>query len=128
MEQIECSETSAYKIQTPGNYPKETIIYSEHGESLKSRTRHESYVYKFGCPEGSLSIVTSLRDWRKWVSIYFKRRYMSVVHSIEPGSVAHINPDPVDTGDKDPQREADSSDPYVPKVRNTCTCIVTSTL
>jgi len=25
MEQIECSETSAYKIQTPGNYPKESI-------------------------------------------------------------------------------------------------------
>jgi hypothetical protein len=25
MEQIECSETSAYKIQTPGNYPEENI-------------------------------------------------------------------------------------------------------
>jgi len=25
MEQKECSETSAYKIQTPGNYPEETI-------------------------------------------------------------------------------------------------------
>jgi hypothetical protein len=25
MEQTECSETSAYKIQTPGNYPEETI-------------------------------------------------------------------------------------------------------
>jgi len=30
----ECSETSAYKIQTPGNYPEESI-QSEHGESLK---------------------------------------------------------------------------------------------
>ena len=28
MEQVECSETSAYKIQTPGNYPKENIIKS----------------------------------------------------------------------------------------------------
>jgi len=37
MEQIECFETSAYIIQTAGNYPKENIIYSEHGESLKSR-------------------------------------------------------------------------------------------
>ena len=26
MEQIECSETSAYIIQTPGKYPKENII------------------------------------------------------------------------------------------------------
>jgi hypothetical protein len=25
MEQIECSETSAYKIQTPGNLPEENI-------------------------------------------------------------------------------------------------------
>jgi len=25
MEQTECSETLAYKTQTPGNYPEETI-------------------------------------------------------------------------------------------------------
>ena len=25
MEQTECSETSAYKIQMPGNYPKESM-------------------------------------------------------------------------------------------------------
>jgi len=37
MEQIECSETSAYKIQTPGNYPEENTQHSEYGESLKSR-------------------------------------------------------------------------------------------
>jgi len=38
MEQTECSKTSAYKIQTPGNYPDENIKHSEHDESLKSRT------------------------------------------------------------------------------------------
>ena len=37
MEQTECSETSAYKIQTPGNYPEENIQHTEHGVSLKSR-------------------------------------------------------------------------------------------
>jgi len=37
VEQTECSETPAYKIQTPGNYPKESIQHSGHGESLKSR-------------------------------------------------------------------------------------------
>jgi hypothetical protein len=37
MEQTECSETSAYKIQTPGNYQKENIQHTEHGENLKSR-------------------------------------------------------------------------------------------
>ena len=33
----QCSETSAYKIQTPGNYPEESIQHTEHGESLESR-------------------------------------------------------------------------------------------
>jgi hypothetical protein len=36
MEQADCSETSTYKIQTPGNYPEESIQHSEHSESLKS--------------------------------------------------------------------------------------------
>jgi hypothetical protein len=39
MEPIEGSETSAYIYQTPGNYPKENLLYSEHGESLKSRSK-----------------------------------------------------------------------------------------
>jgi hypothetical protein len=39
MEQIECSETSTYKIQTPGNHPEENIQHTEHGESLKSSLR-----------------------------------------------------------------------------------------
>jgi len=37
MEPIEGSETSAFRTQTPGNYPKENIPHKEHGESLKSR-------------------------------------------------------------------------------------------
>jgi hypothetical protein len=37
MEQTECSQTWANKIQTPGNYPEESIQNSEHSESLKSR-------------------------------------------------------------------------------------------
>ena len=37
MKQTAYSETSAYKIQTPGNYPEENIQHTEHGESLKSR-------------------------------------------------------------------------------------------
>jgi hypothetical protein len=32
----ECSETSAYKIQTLQNHPKERIQHLEHGKSLKS--------------------------------------------------------------------------------------------
>ena len=37
MKMEQCSETSAYKIQTPGNYPEENIQHTEHGGSLKSR-------------------------------------------------------------------------------------------
>jgi hypothetical protein len=33
----ECSETLSYKLQTPGNYPEESLQNSEYGESLKSR-------------------------------------------------------------------------------------------
>ena len=49
MEQTECSETSAYKIQTPENYPEESIQHSEHGERLKSRKiRWAGPVYEWG--------------------------------------------------------------------------------
>jgi len=37
MEQTECSEMSAYKIQMSGNYPEENLQHTEHDESLKSR-------------------------------------------------------------------------------------------
>jgi len=37
MEQTECSETLAYKIQMPRNYPEESVQHSEHVESFKSR-------------------------------------------------------------------------------------------
>ena len=45
-----CFEISAYKIQTPGNYPEESTQHSEHGEGSKSRMT-SSY-----CPD------------RKWVA------------------------------------------------------------
>jgi hypothetical protein len=44
MEQTERSETSAYKLQPPGNYPKESIQHLEHGESLKSRKLSDLYL------------------------------------------------------------------------------------
>jgi len=37
MEETGCSETSAYKIQTPRNYLEESVQHSEHVDSLKSR-------------------------------------------------------------------------------------------
>jgi len=37
MEPMVSSETSAIRIQTPGNYPKRNKLHLEHGESLKTR-------------------------------------------------------------------------------------------
>jgi hypothetical protein len=54
MEQTECSETSAHKIQTPGNNPEESIQRLEQGESLKSRINwlvfliRSIFLYKVG--------------------------------------------------------------------------------
>ena len=50
MEPIEGSETSDFKPQTPGKYPKENILHKEQGESLKSRqTDSRSYGKEVVC-------------------------------------------------------------------------------
>jgi len=58
MEETECSETSAYKIQTPENYPEENIQHTEHCESLKSRAFHKILSWgvlgKKNCPAISI--------------------------------------------------------------------------
>jgi hypothetical protein len=45
MEQTECSEKLAYKIQTLENYPVGSIKHSEYGESLKSINPKYIYIY-----------------------------------------------------------------------------------
>jgi hypothetical protein len=50
MEPIEGSEMSAIRTKTPGNYPKENILHTEHGESLKSRIIYEVVVVCFKVP------------------------------------------------------------------------------
>jgi hypothetical protein len=47
MDLAEGSETSANINQTPGNNPKDDIINTEHGESLKSRTRNLVKMIRF---------------------------------------------------------------------------------
>jgi hypothetical protein len=37
-EHKQCSETLAFKLQTPVNHPEESIRHSEHGERLKPKT------------------------------------------------------------------------------------------
>ena len=58
MEQTECSKTSAYKLQKPGNYPKESIQHREHGESLKSRILSVCYSQQL---DTSVYILSNIR-------------------------------------------------------------------
>jgi hypothetical protein len=46
MEQTECSETSAYKIQTPRNYPEENI-QQENGRIASRETLQFAFLIKF---------------------------------------------------------------------------------
>jgi hypothetical protein len=67
MEQTECPETSAYKIQTPGNYPEESIQHSEQGESLKSRIHqiwHPNDLHFFSPPKDALHERHFITDWK----------------------------------------------------------------
>ena len=41
MEQTECFETSEYNIQTPGNYPEESIQYSEKAYNIQNTPKFE---------------------------------------------------------------------------------------
>jgi len=43
MEPTKGSETSAIINQTPGNYPKENLLHSVQGESLKSKICQNSF-------------------------------------------------------------------------------------
>jgi len=76
MEQTECSETSAYKIQRPRNYPEENIQHTEHGESLKSRLKFfvcvfVSQRYKFDpFAVATVGITSALRSLRIESSVY----------------------------------------------------------
>jgi len=72
MEQTECSETLAYKIQTPGNYPEENIQHTEHGESLQSRRSHlhiRGWLYQ------------SYRNWLHVLAKNFQTINKSILHA-----------------------------------------------
>ena len=51
MDLTEGSETSAIINQTPGNYPKESLLHSVHGESLKSKIKNNVSPRDIVCPE-----------------------------------------------------------------------------
>jgi hypothetical protein len=56
MEQTECSETSAYKIQTPGNYPKESIQQCINSMIIQLRD-------KYRCCTAAISLLCTLPEF-----------------------------------------------------------------
>jgi hypothetical protein len=71
MEVKECSETSAYKIMMPGNYPEDNIHHPQHGESLKTTIRRNEFAAnilegaisgKKGCRKTSTTILKANRQ------------------------------------------------------------------
>ena len=62
MEQTECPEMSAYKIQTPGNHPEERIQHSVHGESLKSRINYKLFVLMTIQSAGKITYTISVNN------------------------------------------------------------------
>jgi len=50
MEQTECSEMVAHKIETQGQHSKERIQHSQRGESVKSRINYGNLCHGMACP------------------------------------------------------------------------------
>ena len=67
----ECSETSAHKIQTPGNNPEESIEHLEHGESLKSRISTGNYEMYYHMRQTNSAVLLLLVSASKACLIYW---------------------------------------------------------
>jgi hypothetical protein len=60
MEQTQCSETLAFKLQTPGNNPEESIQHSQQGKCLQSECCIARYLYTFLALTTQISFFESL--------------------------------------------------------------------
>jgi len=60
-------ETSAFKVQTPGKFPEECKLHSEHGECLKTRVQNVWMVqwsqWLMGCA------CSRTVSWRLWLPV-----------------------------------------------------------
>ena len=90
--QRECSETSAYKIQTQGNYPEESIEHSEDGESLKSRRQLKLFRGKKTVDYSKNCAAHTKAIWRLLQSILTsKRLYVITLLYKANGSCLNLN-------------------------------------
>jgi hypothetical protein len=77
MEQTACPETLALKLQTPVNWPEESIQRSEHGESSKSRT------VQYFVTNTTLRISNTFNNWTNTLllSIFSVYSILTLIHT-----------------------------------------------
>ena len=84
MELTEGSETSAYINQTPGNYPKGNLLYSVHGESLKSRKANVLSKARWSCCRHSGSLSPPDYDFLSFALLEASRPHTQVSPDCDP--------------------------------------------
>ena len=81
MDLTEGSETSAIINQTPGNYPKESLLDSVHGENLKSRRLsmnfHKVHFLQF-TPKNSPEIDLDISYANKLISKTYDTEFLGI--------------------------------------------------
>ena len=94
MEQTECSETSAYKIQTPRIYPEESIEHSEQDKILKSINRYfffaffrNRYLRYNSLFDPHMQEGVNLYPWVYFERHYFTHQFRAYVYEISGASV-----------------------------------------
>jgi hypothetical protein len=75
MERIECSETSAYKIQTPGNHPEENIQHTGDVGKGKVLPIYTMKIYRGS--KGIVSVNTNI-DTRQRYRQYIEREHTNI--------------------------------------------------
>jgi len=91
MEQTECSETSAYQIQTPGNYPEENIQHTEHGESFKSRIQLILLRYFLDTATQFIFTLCHMQGIQSCIQLILKMFGLTTVQEIQATDVPNIS-------------------------------------
>jgi len=92
-----CTETSAYEIQMPMNYPEESIQHSERGKCFKTKGSY-SYNIIFSIICSKLLCCASSDEYAKF--IFTQRIGRRNIHLNLTLEISHISQNVLEKGDK----------------------------